>query len=41
MTKEKFVKVYEVDLKYIYLHILIVVFPCGFKDLYGIYRLNK
>jgi hypothetical protein len=23
------------------LHILIIVFPCGFKDFYGIYRLRK
>ncbi len=36
-----FVEVYQVDLEFCYLHILIVVFPCGFKDFYGIYRLRK
>jgi hypothetical protein len=47
MTKETFVEVYEVDLKFCYLQIsnslkfLIVVFPCGFKDFYGIYWLRK
>jgi hypothetical protein len=41
MTKETFVEVYEVDLEVCYLHILIVVFPCGFIDFYGIYRLRK
>jgi hypothetical protein len=41
MAKETFVKVYEVDLKFCYLHIFIVVFPCGFKDSYGIYWLKK
>jgi hypothetical protein len=41
MAKETFVKVYEVDLEFCYLHILIVFFPCGFKDFYGIYILRK
>jgi len=30
-----------VDLDFCYLHILIVIFPCGFKDFYEIYRLMK
>jgi hypothetical protein len=41
MVKGTFVGVYEVDLKFCYLHILIVIFPCGFKDFYGIYWLRK
>ncbi len=41
MAEKMFVEVYEVDLEFCYLHLLIVVFPCGFKDFYGIYRLKK
>jgi hypothetical protein len=41
MPKETFVEVYEINLKFYYLHILLVVFPCGFKDFYGIYGLEK
>jgi hypothetical protein len=41
MAEKTFVKVYEVDLEFYYLHILIIVFPCGFKDFYGIYRPKK
>jgi hypothetical protein len=41
MIEEKIVEVYEVDLEFCYLHILIVVFPCGFKKIYGIYKLRK
>jgi hypothetical protein len=41
MVEETFIEVYEVDLDFCYLHILIVVFPCGFKDFYRIYRLKK
>jgi hypothetical protein len=41
MDEEMFVQVYQVNLEFCYLHILIVVFPCGFKDFYGIYRLRK
>jgi hypothetical protein len=41
MVKETFVEVYEVDLEFCYLHILIAIFPCGFKDFYGIYWLRK
>jgi hypothetical protein len=41
MVGETFVEVYEINLEFCYLHILIVVFPCGFKDFYGIYRLRK
>jgi hypothetical protein len=37
MVEETFVEVYEIDLKFCYLHILTVVFPCGFKDFYGMY----
>jgi hypothetical protein len=37
MVEEMFIKVYEVDLEFCYLHILIVFFPCGLKDFYGIY----
>jgi len=32
-----FIKVYEVDLEFCYLHILIAFFPCGLKYFYGIY----
>jgi hypothetical protein len=35
MVEKMFVEVYEIDLEFCYLHILIVVFPCGFKDFYG------
>jgi hypothetical protein len=41
MAKETFVEVYEVDLEFFYLHILIVFLPCGFKDFYGIYQIRK
>jgi hypothetical protein len=41
MVEETFIKVYEINLKFCYLHILIVVFPCGFKDFYEIYKLRK
>jgi hypothetical protein len=41
MAKEMFVEVYEVNLEFCSLHILIVVFPCGFKDFYGICWLKK
>jgi hypothetical protein len=41
MTEETFVEVYEVDLQFCYVHVLIVVLPCRFKDLYGIYRISK
>jgi len=41
MIEETFVQVYEVDLEFCYLHILIIFFPCGFKDFYGIYWLCK
>ncbi len=41
MVEETFVEVYEIDLKFCYLHILTVVFPCGFKDFYGMYWLKK
>jgi hypothetical protein len=34
-------EVYEVDLEFCYCHILIVVFPCGFKDFNGIYWFRK
>jgi hypothetical protein len=30
--------VHEVDLEFFYLNILIIVFPCGFKDFNGIYQ---
>jgi hypothetical protein len=41
MAKDFFVKVYEVNLKFCYLHILIVFFPCGFKHFYGIHWPRK
>jgi hypothetical protein len=41
MTKKTLVEVYEIDLEFCYLHLLIFIFPCGFKDFYGIYRLKK
>jgi hypothetical protein len=41
MVEETFIKVYEVDLDFFCLHILIVVFPCRFKDFYIICRLRK
>jgi len=41
MVKKMFVEVYEVNSEFCYLHILIVFFPCGFKDFYGIYWLRK
>jgi hypothetical protein len=41
MVEETFVEIYEVDLYFCYFDILIVVFPCGFKDFYGIYKLRK
>jgi uncharacterized protein (UPF0333 family) len=31
----------QVDLEFSLLNILIIVFPCGFKDFYGIYQLKK
>jgi len=36
-----FVEVYEIILKFCYLHIFIAIFPCGFKDFHIIYRLRK
>jgi len=41
MIEKPFLEVYEVDLEIFYLHILIIVFQCGFKDLYGIHWLRK
>jgi hypothetical protein len=41
MIEETFAEIYEVDLEFCYLHILIIVFPCGFKKNYGIYKLKK
>jgi len=41
MVENKFVEVYEIDLEFCYLQILVVVFPCGFKDFYGIYQFKK
>jgi hypothetical protein len=41
MVEKMFVEVCEINLKFFYLHILIVFFPCGFKDFYGIYWHNK
>jgi hypothetical protein len=41
MVEETFVKVYEINSDLCYLHILIVVLPCGLKDFYEIYKLRK
>jgi hypothetical protein len=41
MKEKTYVEVYEVDFRFCYLHILIVCFPCGIKDLYGIYQFRK
>jgi hypothetical protein len=41
MVEIFFVEVYEINIKKIYLHIFIPIFPCGFKDFYIIYRLRK
>jgi hypothetical protein len=41
MVEKMFEEVYEVNLEFYYLHILIIIFPCGFKDFYGIYWLKK
>jgi hypothetical protein len=41
MVEESFIKAYEINLEFFYLHILIIFFPCGFKDFYGIYKLRK
>jgi hypothetical protein len=34
MSEETFVEVYEIDLEFCYLHILINFFPCGFFNYY-------
>jgi len=36
MTEEIVVEVYKVDLEFCLLNILIIIFPCGFKDFYVI-----
>jgi hypothetical protein len=41
MAEEIFVEVYEIGLKLCYLHLLIIIFPCGFRDFYGTYQLKK
>jgi hypothetical protein len=41
MKEETIVEVYEADMEFCYLHILTIIFPCGFKDFYGIYWLRK
>jgi hypothetical protein len=41
MVDEMFIEVYEINLEFFYLHILIIIFPCVFKDFYGIYWLRK
>jgi hypothetical protein len=41
MAEETFIKAYEINLEFCYLHILIIFFPCGFKKNYGIYKLRK
>jgi hypothetical protein len=41
MKEKTIVGVYEINMEFFYLHILIVIFPCGFKDFNGIYWLRK
>jgi hypothetical protein len=37
MIEETIIEVYEVGLGFCLLNILIRIFPCGFKDFYGVY----
>jgi hypothetical protein len=41
MKEETIVEVYGTNMGFCYLHILTIIFPCGFKDFYGIYWLRK
>jgi hypothetical protein len=41
MKEETIVEIYEIDMEFCYLHILIAIFPCGFKDFNGIHWLKK
>jgi len=41
MKEETIVEVYEADMEFCYLHILTIIFPCGFKDFMGYIGLGK